>query len=265
MVGLFAFLAAPAVMAQPSPAGNPKCGSVAGLMHHSLANQGNGATGRNFVSVQRVSPVHANAEAVDFNGYSRLCARMGMPQGVPTDVDGDATPDNATLTQFDPANGTVNSVQCQFAVPAVQWDEGAAVEITPDLTNSSSVSLIVPGVECSQRYAVYERGNGALGVNYFPIPLSTTCVDRNCLCTQLNLPDGTNIQTIDAANGFIESLVCNAGNPPIDVSRVPLPIGEAARIEPPGNVTAGGAPLNCLSGLPCPAAPSNDYPEPLVY
>lgn len=268
MVGLVSFLAAPALMAQPAAAGNPKCGSVVGLMHHSLSNLGTSPIGRNFVSIQRVSPIHANPSNPSFNGFSRLCARMGMPQGVPTDIDGDAQPDNASLTQYNPIAGTVNTVRCQSGLPSVSWDPGAGVEIVPELSNSAAVSMIVPGVECSERYAVYEKGSGATGIQYFPIPLSTTCSDRNCLCSQLNLPDGTQIQMIKASSpAIVENFLCDSVNPPVDVFRVPLPIGEAARIETTGSTpgASAGAPVNCISGVPCAATPSNDYPQPLVY
>jgi hypothetical protein len=275
MVASAAFIAAPVAMAQPTaPAAKPNCGSVAGIMHYSLADASGGAVGRNFVSIPRVSPIQGSPQNQTNNGFHKICDRLGLsapPSGLATDlpsIDGDGVPDNALLLQFDGHQGSVASYTCNQLVSSSQWDEGSGVEIRPDLSNAASVSLIIPGVECSQRYAVYESGSGR-GINYFPIPLSTTCSERGCLCDQLNLPDNTLIQTIDAAVGNVENYNCQTpraldpftrGNP-----GAIIPSGEAARIVPPGSVAGSGDPVNCLSGLPCAATPTSDYPAPLIY
>jgi hypothetical protein len=275
MVAAAAFIAAPLAMAQPTvPAAKPKCGGVAGIMHYSLADASGGAVGRNFVSIPRVSPINGSPENQTNNGFHKICNRLGLPaplSGNAADlpsIDGDGIPDNAQIFQYDGHQGSVASYTCNQIVSSSQWDEGAGVEIRPALSLASSVSLIIPGVECSQRYAVYESGGGR-GINYFPIPLSTTCSERGCICDQLNLPNGTLIQTIDASLGNVENYLCQTpraldpftrGNP-----GAILASGEAARIVPPGSVAAAGAGVNCLSGLPCPATPSNDYPSPLIY
>lgn len=261
-----AFLAAPAALAQPAPASNPVCGGVAGLMHHSLADYIGGAVGRNFVSIQRVSPINGSPNNLGNNGFHKICNRLGLTAtgnpGTMADIDGDAVPDNADLFQFNGRDGIVNSYRCDQVLASGAWDEGSAVEIRPGLSNSSSVSLFVPGVECSQRYAVYESGGGR-GINYFPIPLSTTCSDRVCLCAQLNLPNGTNMQTIDAAAGSVEDFLCGSALDPFTRG---LPTGEAARIEPRGSSgQPAGAGANCIGGFPCPSTPSNTYPAPLIY
>lgn len=277
VVAAVAVLAAPAVLAQPAPADNPKCGGVAGLMHHSLPNYTNGNNGRNFVTVQRVSPIQGSPGNLTNNGFHKLCNRMGLTAtGSPAtmaDIDGDTQPDNAELIQYNGRDGGVLSYLCHQIVASSAWDEGSALEIRPDLTAGGSVSLIVPGVECSQRYAVYNSGAGK-GVNYFPIPLSTTCSDRICLCEQLNLPGSstnpvpagqqTLLQMVDAAAGGSEDFLCGQA---VDTFR-PLPTGEAARIVPAVIGPGGGAPVNCLSNGasgPCPATPSTDYPAPLIY
>lgn len=263
-VTLVAVLAAPAALAQKKPTAppaRPGCGSVAGIMHISLADLGNNPIGKNLVSIPRVSSINTNPDNLLNNGFHKICDRLGLPappSGLPgdlPDIDGDGIPDNASLEQHDGKRGAINSYSCEQVLSSAPWDPKSAVQITPDLSNSSSVSLIIPGVECSQSYAVYEFGAG-YGDNDWPIPLSTTCATRDCICDQLNLPIGTSILTFDAVAGSVEQYDCNV---PRDLDTFTrgtgtayIPSGEGARIQPPGSVTAAGLPLNCLSGLPCP-------------
>lgn len=274
VVAAVAILAAPAVLAQPAPAANPKCGGVAGLMHHSLPSYTGGNFGRNYVSIQRVSPIQASPNNLTSNGFHKLCNRMGLTAtGNPAtlaDIDGDTQPDQAELTQFNGRDGGVVAYLCHQVVSSGAWDEGSGLEIRPDLSGGGSVSLIVPGVECSQRYAVYNSGGGK-GIQYYPVPLSTTCTDRSCLCEQLNLPGtpgfnpsgSTSVQDIDPVAGLVFDYNCGQ----LDVNPV-IPAGRAVRIRPTVIGPVGGAPVNCLSNGalgPCPATPSNDYPAPLIY
>ena len=259
----------PVALAQPAPAANPVCGSVAGLMNHTLTKYTGGANGRNLVAIQRVSPINASPDNAANNGFQKICTRMGLPAPPSGDanllpsIDGDATPDNAQLLQFDPTSGTVQTYLCNQPIASSNWDEGSGVEIRPTLSNNAvtSVPLITPGVECSQRYAAYNRGT-----NLFSIPLSTTCTDRVCLCGQLNLPAtagsaDTAVTRIDAAAGVVDTFLCSQA---LDTN--PPPVGEAVQIVPSVNARPNGAPVNCLSASnPCPSTPSNDYPAPLIY
>jgi hypothetical protein len=267
VVAAVALISAPAALAvdPPAPAAAPVCGAVVGVMNHTLADFVSGAKGKNYVSIPRVSDINVTPENQSNNGFHQICDRLGLsapPSGLPADlpsIDGDLVPDNAVLLQYNALAGTVATYQCNQVISSDQWDEGAAVEIRPALSIGTSVPLIVEGVECSQKYAIYRFGLGK-GNNLFPIPLTTTCAERGCICTQLNLATGTQVQTIDAATGNPEDFNCGQ----VDTFPRGFPIGEAARIRSTAGTTAG-QPLNCLSGLPCPATPSNDYPAPLVF
>ncbi len=279
-------LAAPIAYAMPQPpAAGPKCGNAAGLTNFAVTstppNPPGTTTGRNFVSVPRVSPINGAPANLGNNGFIKLCQRLDRPGGLSFDVNGDSITDTGNLTQFDPLVGLVNSHDCASALASSEWDEGQGVEIRVNLgggLGATDISLIIPGVECSQRFAAYKSvapGN-AKGKLFFPLANSTTCTDRACVCAQLNLPNNTVVQTVNTAPpaiGNIETYNCDT-IPPIDVDgNPPLRVGEAVLIlganAPGGGITTEGRPVNCLTPganpLPCPVLPSANYPATLIY
>ncbi len=281
--GIFA-LAAPMAFAMPqAPPAAPKCGSGAGLMNFAITttppSPPGTTTGRNFVSIQRVSPINGSPANLSNNGFIKLCQRLDRPGGLAFDVNGDSITDTGSLTQYDPLAGLVNSHDCAASLASSEWDEGQGVEIRVNLgggLGATDISLVIPGVECSQKFAAYKNvaQANAKGKLYFPIPNSTTCTERGCICDQLNLPNGSVLLTVNTApptTGSIETYNCVTprdldGNPPLRVGEAALIFGSNA---PGGGTTTEGRPVNCLTPganpLPCPTTPNANYPAPLIY
>lgn len=291
VTGAFLALAAPAAFAMPhTPAADPKCGSAAGLMNFAITttppNPPGSTTGKNFVSIQRVSPINGSPDNLSNNGFTKICARLDRPGGLAFDVNSDGIADTATVTQFDPVTGGVNGHVCDNTTPNASqaWDEGQGVEIKVALgggLGATDISLIVPGVECSQKFAAYKNASttSAKGQIFFPTPNSTICTSPQCICDQLNLPAGSFVRTVltsaNAAKCFPAPAPCgNIDTHPCGaLPSVTLRVGEAALIfggnAPGGGTTTEGRPVNCTSPvanpLPCPAPPSEEYPSPLIY
>lgn len=274
-------LAAPQTFAMPEPpAAAPVGAAGASICNFAITttppNPPGTTTGRNLVSVPRISPINATPDNPVANGFSKLCQRLDRPGGLAFDVNSDGLVDTGTLTQFDPRNGLVVSHNCANA-NAPSWDEGQAVEIRVSLgggLGAQDISLIIPGVESTQKFAIYKNPSvaSAKGKIYLPLPNSTTCVDRSCICSQLNLPNGTSVFTINTAppsTGNIETYVCGSGgdaNPALRVCEAALVFGADF---PGAGTTAAGNTVNCLTPgadpAPCPATPSADFPTPLIF
>jgi hypothetical protein len=294
-------LAVPPAYAQPAnpepPAAGPKCGAAAGLMANAITttppSPAGTTAGRSLISVQRVSPINGSPDNLSNNGFTKICQRLDLPGGLAFDVNGDSIADTAKLLQHDGHDGLVNEHECNNTTPnaGASWDEGQGVEMRVFLGGgalSQDVALVFPGVECSQKFVAYKNNpnppalpqGSSKGRGYFPLPLSSTCADRGCICDQLNLPNGTIVWTIEndpgvlAVNGDetgdIEAYNCVTprdldGNPP-------LRVGEAVYIyggNAPTGVTTEGNAVNCLTpvgaGAPCAAPPSADYSSPLIF
>jgi hypothetical protein len=179
-----------------------------------LAQEGLGALGDNYVSIPAVSPINNNPTNPATNGFQSLCSRFGL------------TGTTSLVTQVNANAGSVTDFTCNSAAaPPFQPGQGVIIKPTAGVTGR------IPGVECSQPYTAFQEGLGALGDNYFPVPVTFAGNDPEDLCVQLVLPAGSAVIRSDASAGAQPTHNC--GQAP----QFTLKIGEAVLIRPNATVT----------------------------
>lgn len=209
-----AVLAGAAALVSTPVFAQPVCGGVASLMNKSLAQEGLGVLGDNIVSIPAVSPINNNPGSPTANGFIDLCRRFGL-----TGTTSSIQQNNANL-------GATTTFTCdQSAAPP--FAVGQAVIIRPTVAASGRI----PGVECSQAYTAFIEGLGALGDNYFPVPVTFAGVNGEDLCTQMGLANGSIVIRNDAAAGAQPTHVCGT------VPQFSLQIGEGVLIRPTSTKT----------------------------
>jgi hypothetical protein len=169
-----------------------------------------GGKGRNYVSFPDRGP-HQGA-----GGLTNICTALNLGTGT------------GTITQLDPALGTVNSFLCG-QIETFSFMDGAGAIITD---GAPAGGIIVGADTPGNQFSFVDLGSPPIGYNLYPVEYHTTAVTPEDICTQCGFSSTASITRFDALNGLVLSHQC---------TQIPLwnlELGEAVLIlEPNGPKT----------------------------